>query len=251
MSANDYYTYLLVDPRNNLPFYVGKGRGRRCLAHFMEAANTKKNNAKLAKIRKIESLGLSVVVNKVDSNVSDEQAQEFEIFLIQELRNSGLRLTNQTDGGDGSSGYKHTDNAIKKIGDSQRGRSKPMSQRIKLSAYLTENPIHSRPGVKAKVSGENHWCYGEPAPNSGKPMSLEQRQLISKRLSGENHPFYGKPCSDERRAAISAATKGVKKSNTENMKKPKSKIECPHCHKFVSGGNLVRWHGENCKERVL
>ena len=29
-----YYVYLYVDPRTNRPFYVGKGQGRRVLAHL-------------------------------------------------------------------------------------------------------------------------------------------------------------------------------------------------------------------------
>jgi uncharacterized protein len=37
-----YYVYLLVDPRNNEPFYVGKGKGKRALAHGSEDANEDK-----------------------------------------------------------------------------------------------------------------------------------------------------------------------------------------------------------------
>ncbi|MGH7821426.1 MAG: hypothetical protein ACREQ9_16810 [Candidatus Binatia bacterium] len=29
-----YYVYLYVDPRTGKPFYVGKGRGPRCLSHI-------------------------------------------------------------------------------------------------------------------------------------------------------------------------------------------------------------------------
>lgn len=28
---------------------------------------------------------------------------------------------------------------------------------------------------------------------------------------------------------------------------PEKKLECIHCHKFVNGGNLIRWHNDNCK----
>lgn len=35
MSKN-YYVYILIDPRNNLPFYVGKGTGKRYLDHEKE-----------------------------------------------------------------------------------------------------------------------------------------------------------------------------------------------------------------------
>lgn len=33
-----YYVYLYVDPRTGKPFYVGKGRGSRALAHLMSSA---------------------------------------------------------------------------------------------------------------------------------------------------------------------------------------------------------------------
>lgn len=55
------------------------------------------------------------------------------------------------------------------------------------------------------------------------------------------------PLSDEQKEKIRKATIGVKKSSTENMKKPKSKSPCPHCGKLVDGGNMKKWHGDNCK----
>ena len=37
-----YYVYLYVDPRNEQPFYVGKGQGERALSHLNEAAESRK-----------------------------------------------------------------------------------------------------------------------------------------------------------------------------------------------------------------
>lgn len=37
-----YYVYLYVDPRNNKPFYVGKGKGRRILAHLSAQGEARK-----------------------------------------------------------------------------------------------------------------------------------------------------------------------------------------------------------------
>lgn len=37
-----YYVYLYVDPRNNKPFYVGKGQGGRMLSHLSEEAESRK-----------------------------------------------------------------------------------------------------------------------------------------------------------------------------------------------------------------
>ncbi len=245
-----FFTYMLVDPRNGLPFYIGKGQRRRIECHFLDARKTTKNHPKLQKIRKIESLGLSVIVRKVEENVSDADAQDLEMLIIAEARDKGIQLCNLTDGGDGSAGYKHTPESIRKISDALTGVPKTESQKKALAAYMLANPIHMRPGVKEKVSGENHWNYGQPAANLGMKWTDEQRAAQSERFSGENHPLFGRPCSDERRAAIKAATTGVKKSTTINMRKPKQKEQCPHCGVMASGGNLARWHMDNCKEKA-
>ena len=36
-----YYVYQLVDPRNNQPFYIGKGKGRRAKTHLWEIPETR------------------------------------------------------------------------------------------------------------------------------------------------------------------------------------------------------------------
>jgi hypothetical protein len=56
-----HYVYLLIDPRNEQPFYVGKGIGDRCFAHLDEARKTEKDSSrdypKLKTIREIERTG--------------------------------------------------------------------------------------------------------------------------------------------------------------------------------------------------
>ncbi len=190
---NTAYVYMLTDPRNGMPFYVGKGVGRRCHFHAWEAKNSDKPTYKLNKIRKIQSLGLDIVVNKVEENVSHEQAKELECFLIAEMRGFGIDLTNATDGGDGTEGYKHSAETLAKT--------------------------------------RHDWTD-------------EQKQRISESLKGRSNP-----CSEQRRQAIIAGTTGVKKSTTINMKKPKRKEQCPHCGIMASGGNLAKWHMNNCKSK--
>lgn len=53
------YVYLLIDPRDGRPFYVGKGRGVRMLAHGLEAEDVDgdTDGAKLARIRDIRAAG--------------------------------------------------------------------------------------------------------------------------------------------------------------------------------------------------
>ena len=231
-----FYAYMLVDPRNNLPFYVGKGKDRRCTQHISEARSFRNNSHKCNVIRKILSLGMEPVIKVVDSGLSEAVAFELEEFLIQEIGRSdkhGGLLTNKTNGGEGASG------AI---------RTPEMKQ--KLSDFFTHNnPMH-RDEVRLKTSGENHWNYGQPAANLGMKWTDEQRAALSKKFSGENHPSFGKPCSEARRQAIKAATKGIKKSTTINMRKPRSKVKCPHCGKVGGSNTMHRWHFDNCKEKA-
>ncbi len=188
---NSAYVYMLTDPRNGVPFYVGKGVGRRCHFHAWEAKTSTASTYKLNKIRKIQSLGLDIIVRKVEENVSHEQAKELECFLIAEMRDFGIELTNLTDGGDGRSGYVASPETIAKT--------------------------------------KHDWTD-------------EQKQKISDSLKGKSNP-----CTEQRRQAIIAGTTGVKKSTTINMRKPKRKEQCPHCGIMASGGNLARWHLDNCK----
>lgn len=46
----DYYVYLYIDPRDKKPFYVGKGRGGRALAHLSDQTESRKC-ARIAEIR--------------------------------------------------------------------------------------------------------------------------------------------------------------------------------------------------------
>ena len=76
----------------------------------------------------------------------------------------------------------------------------------------------------------------------------------------------GRKFTESHCLAISNGNKGVSKSNTENMKYPKtarhsknislgkrgkklSTSECPHCGKIGGRGNMMRYHFEYCKHK--
>jgi hypothetical protein len=77
-----YYVYLLIDPRDNKPFYVGKGRGSRVMHHEAEA-RTGKISAKCSRIREIWSNGLLVRRQYDSEHETEEQALDCEQELIQ------------------------------------------------------------------------------------------------------------------------------------------------------------------------
>jgi len=111
----------------------------------------------------------------VASNLTEEEAKSFEKLLILTLdAKNPDKGYNLTDGGDGCTGYRRTD----------------------------EQKQESSSRMKGKYSGEKNPMYGTISPmrgrcgelhhNHGKSMSEEQKQKISSALSGENNPMWGK-----------------------------------------------------------
>lgn len=124
---NKYYTYLIIDPRNNKPFYVGKGVGNRMTKHERTTKLGKMpNNNKFLynKIRKILSLGFSLKYKQPIKNVSEDIAFKWEIHLIKCLRKKGYILCNISNGGIATRGHlgkKHSKNSRLKMSETRMG----------------------------------------------------------------------------------------------------------------------------------
>lgn len=220
---NESYVYMLVDPRNNQPFYIGKGRGNRCRFHLDEAKYyTKRKSLKLNKIRKLFSLGMEPTIIKVEENVTDSEAIDLEVLLIAEMRDIGIPLTNMTDGGDGAQGYKHSQKHKQHASESQLGRvfSEDTKQKMRKP---------KSPEGRAAIAASRLMMTYRP--------SEETKRKTSKALLGRPSPMKGRVHSAEARAKMSAVGKG----------KPKPKVECPCCHKLVAVNTAKRWHFDNCK----
>lgn len=107
---NRYFTYALIDPRTNTPFYIGKGSGVRDQVHLFEAHRPPAkwiNSLKCRRILAIESEGMSVVIQRLREGLTEEEAYRYEQQEISKwgkiINGSGC-LTNVSDGGEGGSG---------------------------------------------------------------------------------------------------------------------------------------------------
>jgi len=164
---NNSYVYMLVDPRNNQPFYVGKGIERRCDYHLWEAKRrTHKNSHKLNKIRKLLSIGVTPLVVKVEQNISDTLAKDFEMLLISEIKDIGIKLTNVTDGGDGGLGLKPSDETKLKTSLALKGRISPMKGKIQTSEARLKMSIAGKGKSKKRVTCPH--CNKDIAVNTAK-----------------------------------------------------------------------------------
>jgi hypothetical protein len=103
--------YEHIRPDTNKVFYVGKGSGRR--AQSKHRRNQHWNNI----VAKAGGFSVNILVDNVD----EEFAFLAEMERIDQLNRLNYKLANKTEGGEGPSGMRHTDEAKRKIADAQRG----------------------------------------------------------------------------------------------------------------------------------
>lgn len=106
-----YYVYLLVDPRDGRPFYVGKGTGERFRAHGIEALlepdaeSEQESGDKVGRIRAIRDAGFEPRIEFARTRIPTEgEAYLVEAALIDSLARHVGELTNVVRGRDTGTG---------------------------------------------------------------------------------------------------------------------------------------------------
>jgi len=201
---NTGFIYILEDPRKSDPKerdrYVGKtikNPQSRLNSHISEAKRGLKNY-RYNWIRSLLKIGLKPVLRTVKELPVDELDQE-EINWIARLRKEGYKLVNGTDGGDGISGWKHSEETIKKmkeriVSEETREKKRQSMLGIKHSEEAKKRHSEASSGEKNGMHGKK----GELNPMYGKSRSKETREKISKAnkgkpgLKGKDNPNYGK-----------------------------------------------------------
>jgi hypothetical protein len=167
-----FCVYEHIRPDTNKVFYVGKGSGRR--AQSKHRRNQHWNNI----VGKTGGFSVNILVENVD----EEFAFLAEMERIDQLNRLGYKLANKTEGGEGPSGYRHTDEAKKKIAEAQMGE-----KHWTVGYYFTEE--HRQ---KLRENGKKMVFTDEvrekiSAAGKGRKMSLEFCKKISKAKSGRNN----------------------------------------------------------------
>ena len=150
-----FVTYAHYTPQGRL-FYIGKGSGK-ARAHYFSGRNNYWNKI-------VAKYGRPSVQILADWG-TEEEAFSHEVLLINCFRDMGYELANLTDGGDGTSGYKQTE-----------------EHKEKLRIARTGKPIHSEE-FKQKLSNfhkGNKW-------RQGIPTSAKQKAIASALSKGNSH----------------------------------------------------------------
>ena len=220
--SSQFYAYVHARPDTadaSGIFYVGKGKGRR--SHDFLARNYHHGNV-------IGKYGEDIIlVGRFDCS-SEELALDLEKGLIKALRRAGVKLTNMTEGGEGISGYSHTEEARMLMSEQRKGRMhKPETLEKMSKAHISENnhfygKNHTEES-KLKISVAK---TGSPGFWLGKTRDPLTRAKISEFLMGKP----GRPHTDEAKTKISTAQKGRKQ-------KPVSE----ETRKKLSQSSIISW----------
>lgn len=112
---NIFYTYAYLRVIRT-PYYIGKGKENR--------AYDKDHNVYVPPRDRILIL---------KQNLTEEEAFKHEKYMISVFGRKDLGtgiLYNRTNGGEGPSGYLHTEEAKRKMGDARRGKNRPRQREI-------------------------------------------------------------------------------------------------------------------------
>ena len=78
-----YYVYVLIDPRTDQPFYVGKGRGKRVTSHYKQSILERDSNPfKVGKIKKLTALGFKPCWKILFETLDEAEAYKTENYYI-------------------------------------------------------------------------------------------------------------------------------------------------------------------------
>jgi hypothetical protein len=219
---NIYYTYAYLR-KDKTPYYIGKGKGKRAYCRKHSAFVPSKDRILILK-----------------KNLTEEEAFSHEIYMISVFGRKDLGtgiLYNLTDGGEGPSGYKYTEEQRKLMGDKRRGKKRPKQSKImKEKSCLLEmneqkqiqmreqyppetiaelyNQGKTLKEIKTIVGCGLTWIrksleemdikirhrndYGNPMDNPSVRNKVSQKAINRGAWSGENNPNYGEGiCRDK------------------------------------------------------
>jgi hypothetical protein len=203
-----YYTYIHTRNDTNSVFYVGKGSGQRYLWKY------KRNNL------------WEKIVNKHGYTAhivaywnTEEEAFIHERELIKKYREEGLLLANFTDGGDGASGYRFTEEQRRNLSKSVKSWYAIPENYAKLSV-IRKQQWTEKARKKAAKSSKTVWTADQRKKHSEKLKETYSSDEMKTVQANKNRNFRE---SKEGKEFFSQRMKDYWKSEKANSEDEKMK----------------------------
>ena len=137
-----YYTYAYLRD-DGTPYYIGKGHGKRVYgsSHNVKVPDDKDR------------------IIFLKQNLTEEEAFNHEKYMIAVLGRKDLGtgiLRNMTDGGEGRSGSKHSEETKQKISEKAKGRTHSEETKRKIRLANVNIPEERRKKMSEKAKGRTH-----------------------------------------------------------------------------------------------
>jgi hypothetical protein len=198
-----YYTYAYLR-EDKTPYYIGKGKGLRIYS-TNRRIKPPKDKSRIILLKQ---------------NLTEEEAFKHEKYMIAVFGRKDLGtgiLLNRTNGGEGMSGFTHSDETRKRMSDVHKGENHHMygkthseETRRKISEGNKNKILTKETKKRMSESQKGRTCSEETRiklSEANKNPSEETRRKISEAQKGEKNHNYGKTASEESRKKMSDAHK--------------------------------------------
>jgi hypothetical protein len=249
---NGYYIYSYIRNRNSCiasektPYYIGKGIGCRAWRHDSRDISPPEN----------ENTRIVIIAH----NLTENEAFILEKKLIAKfgrVNNGTGILRNRTDGGEGVSGYRHTEKAKEKLRIQRTGVPKSAEHRKNMLGNTTGMVlVKDKDGNKFKISKTDPRFLSKELVGirAGEQVSSEGISNISKGLKGKTKGMV--TVKDEDGNKFKVENNDPRYLSREllhisvGLHYTHKERTCPHCGKIGRGPNMTRFHFNKCKKLI-
>jgi hypothetical protein len=219
---NNYYTYAYLR-EDGTPYYVGKGEGYRAYKKRKIGTNSPKDKTKIILLKQ---------------NLTEKEAFKHEKYMIAIFGRIDLGtgiLRNRTDGGEGSSGFTHSEETKGKMSKLNKGEN---------------NPSYGKRGKNSPLYGKSHSEETKKKMSEkakGRCLSYDTKRKLSEANKGENNYWYGKSHSEQTKRKMSEAQKGENNHNYGKSASNETKRKISEAKKGENNPAYgTKWWNDGC-----